>query len=334
MGRFYSVDPENYGASEDDPQSWNAYAYGRNNPIIYSDPDGLEYTLCNNQGQCWAQINDENVQKAKAAGGFDWKGGKDKKNRGLDSGIITDSDGNQVGTYQQTSHDNGVQAMVWGAAPLHDAWEPVLKALQPMPLPGGSAVGGLITGAIGLSKIAKAAKVAKLLCCFVAGTPISTIDGLKPIEEIKVGDEVLSYNEQTGQVEYKAVVETFERYEKEILRISVDGEGESLGVTAEHPFYIRLHKARDNTFGEEDDGEWTAAGLLQVGDEIRLASGNWAKVLKVGKQKKGATTYNFEVADNHNYFVGQLLWYKLKRIVKVWFFYITKFTKCQKTRVF
>lgn len=40
QGRFTSVDPQNAGASLYNPQSWNAYSYTLNNPLIYVDPDG------------------------------------------------------------------------------------------------------------------------------------------------------------------------------------------------------------------------------------------------------------------------------------------------------
>jgi len=41
LGRFTSPDPMNLGADLLDPQSWNAYAYVRNNPLALVDPMGL-----------------------------------------------------------------------------------------------------------------------------------------------------------------------------------------------------------------------------------------------------------------------------------------------------
>jgi RHS repeat-associated protein len=41
FGRFLSTDPDNAGASDDDPQSWNGYSYVRNSVLNATDPDGL-----------------------------------------------------------------------------------------------------------------------------------------------------------------------------------------------------------------------------------------------------------------------------------------------------
>jgi RHS repeat-associated protein len=44
QGRFLSPDPAgNFVASAADPQSWNMYAYARNNPLTLIDPTGLDY---------------------------------------------------------------------------------------------------------------------------------------------------------------------------------------------------------------------------------------------------------------------------------------------------
>ncbi|HXE15060.1 MAG TPA: RHS repeat-associated core domain-containing protein [Bryobacteraceae bacterium] len=41
LGRFISPDPANIGTDPSDPQTWNAYAYVRNNPLAFVDPTGL-----------------------------------------------------------------------------------------------------------------------------------------------------------------------------------------------------------------------------------------------------------------------------------------------------
>jgi RHS repeat-associated protein len=51
LGRFTTTDPA-YTIQENlvDPQRWNRYAYARNNPLRYVDPDGRAVVLANNLG--------------------------------------------------------------------------------------------------------------------------------------------------------------------------------------------------------------------------------------------------------------------------------------------
>lgn len=42
VGRFLSVDPKGASAKPSLPQTWNRYAYARNNPLKYIDPDGQD----------------------------------------------------------------------------------------------------------------------------------------------------------------------------------------------------------------------------------------------------------------------------------------------------
>jgi len=43
QGRFTSPDPKMFPSLMEDPQSWNKYAYTRNNPLRYVDPDGEDW---------------------------------------------------------------------------------------------------------------------------------------------------------------------------------------------------------------------------------------------------------------------------------------------------
>jgi RHS repeat-associated protein len=94
-GRFLSPDPENAGASEDDPQSWNAYAYARNNPLLYTDPDGLKYRLCNAEGHCTDDYSDADFEKNFVNDkSIEFKGNEIYK------------DGQLIGTFERLSFDD------------------------------------------------------------------------------------------------------------------------------------------------------------------------------------------------------------------------------------
>lgn len=60
--------------------------------------------------------------------------------------------------------------------------------------------------------------------CFVAGTVILTVAGKKAIEEIQVGDKVWAWDEKTGDVAVKEVVQTYINESKELIHVFVEGE--------------------------------------------------------------------------------------------------------------
>lgn len=130
--------------------------------------------------------------------------------------------------------------------------------------------------------------------CFIAGTLITTIDCFKNIENIAVGDIVISYNEQTHLNEYSKVLQTMIHDVREKL-YTLYVEGESLEVTGIHRFYIKRN----------DEISWTAAQDLRVKDLVKFADGSWHKISAIGSKVRTTTVYNFEVSDNHNYYVGR-----------------------------
>ncbi len=128
--------------------------------------------------------------------------------------------------------------------------------------------------------------------CFVAGTLVTTEDGFKTIEEIEVGDKVLSEDETTGEVAVKTVTETYVNETDELIHIGVNGE--TISATPTHPFYV-------------DKLGWTLARSLSAGDVLVLSNGELVTVEWVQHEilESPIKVYNFEVQDFHTYFVGQ-----------------------------
>ena len=131
--------------------------------------------------------------------------------------------------------------------------------------------------------------------CFVAGTPVAMADGTyKPIEQVKVGDRVLSRDaERSGPTvtEAKQVTQTSVRNNIPTLSLTFSS-GETIETTSEHPFYV-------------EGAGFVPAGRLSIGNAIVTRAGPAVKVVKVERHESGRTVYNFTVAGDHTYFVGK-----------------------------
>ena len=140
------------------------------------------------------------------------------------------------------------------------------------------AISGAITGAITSPY------------CFVAGTLVETGEGSKPIEEIQPGDWVWAWDEQTGEVALRPVMETYVNETDELVHVFVNGE--EITTTPGHPFYSPVKG-------------WTDAVHLRAGDILVLVNGEYVVVEKVQHELLEAPihVYNFNVAGFHTYYV-------------------------------
>ena len=126
----------------------------------------------------------------------------------------------------------------------------------------------------------------------MAGTEIQTLDGTKNIEDIHVGDWVLSDDPTTpGEIEYKQVLNTFVKQATSLVDVYIDGE--KITTTEEHPFWV-------------PDVGWVAAKDLHAGSLLQTKYESWLDVDRVVKRSDTATVYNFEVEGFHTYFVSDL----------------------------
>lgn len=114
--------------------------------------------------------------------------------------------------------------------------------------------------------------------CFSAGTLIETINGPIPIEEIKVGDLVLT---QSG--EYKPVYRIFKRKPEysELLKIRIHGTF-TLYTTKNHPFWVRKYHDRKMInrvrFLDLEDPQWIEAKDINARDKALLLTKNLGNI--------------------------------------------------------
>lgn len=166
-------------------------------------------------------------------------------------------------------------------------------------------INGFTTGALmfcASQAISALSKAASSRCstpgkCFIAGTLVLTSLGNKKIEDIKIGDEVWSFDEETGEKSLKKVVKLFKNKTKKLVHLLFefeDGRTEKLVCTEGHPFYVKNHG-------------WVKSNDLLENDLILMYNNDVANLVKkdIYEFEQEETTYNFEVEDYHTYYVGE-----------------------------
>ena len=120
----------------------------------------------------------------------------------------------------------------------------------------------------------------------------------KLIRDIRIGDEVVATDPETGRTAARMVTATIVGTGvKHLVRIGVDADGdgdatgETIIATTAHPFW----NARTES--------WVDARDLQPGDELRTSVGALVKVHRSSVYATSITVYNLTVADIHTYYV-------------------------------
>ena len=161
--------------------------------------------------------------------------------------------------------------------------------------------------------------------CLVAGSPLLTPDGSKPIEQLQPGDLVLTRHE-TGlnyPIRPQRVLEVFH---STAFVVCVHVAGRVIRTTVEHPFWVA-------GIG------WIAAGALRSGYFLSSHDGKWMPVEAVTLTGEQMPVYNIRVAEDHTYFVGCEEWgfsvwshnvcferYGSAREVELFFTFVQNFT--------
>ena len=130
--------------------------------------------------------------------------------------------------------------------------------------------------------------------CFLSGTQITMSDKTtKNIEEIKIGDKILTYNLKENLFEPSKVTKLFKHSPEENPEYYLIINNK-IKVTPNHRVYI--------------NNEWEKAENLQIGD-VLFPFQIVTDLERVFEQEK---TYNLEIEKNHNYLADEILAHNVK----------------------
>lgn len=147
-------------------------------------------------------------------------------------------------------------------------------------------------------------------CCFVAGSKVIMSDkSQKNIEELKIGDSVLSYNFQFEKIMKSSILNIERITHDNIIEITLE-KGVKIKNTADHPYYV-IGKGICSFDPESTQKNYgIETGLLEISDNCYLYNSGKLEPIKVLEIKSilgHYVTYNISDLKNNNYFVNGVL---------------------------
>lgn len=278
IGRFINVDGEI--GEIGDIANQNLFAYTGNNPVMFIDEDG-------NKMKWWHKVLVGvaviAVVAVVAAVTVATAGAGSAAACIAVSALTGAIKGAAIGAVTGAVMGGAIGAV--SGAIQTGTWEGAFQGLVSGAIDGAASgfMMGAITGAISGALNPK--------FCFVAGTLVLTEQGLKAIEEIKVGDKVASTNSNTGEKSFKEVLDIFVNKHKKLIDIKIGDE--IITTTPDHPFYV-------------NNLEWKVASELKTTDTLQNDLDEIIEIsdLFVHDNETEIDTYNFEVEEFHTYYVG------------------------------
>jgi hypothetical protein len=181
------------------------------------------------------------------------------------------------------------------------------------------------SGDIGINPL----KESQRLSCFPTGTKITMVDGTyKNIEDIQIGDRILSYNIKSNCFTSWTVKMEVSPYHP-VWEIN----NGLIRMTDDHPLRIKKSDGKE-TWGVINVEEGKAATVLdndiakiEIGDYLFTQEGNWVKIYEISSSSTVIKTYDIlSYFGRQTYFANGILAHEENTEVTWWIhFYANKF---------
>ncbi len=131
--------------------------------------------------------------------------------------------------------------------------------------------------------------------CLAAGTLVDTEMGLRPVEQVRLGDRVWSFDFERKQRRLTAVDEVHRGIAPTTLTIATQSVGTGIGarVTPSHPVYA--------------NGRWVFAADIQAGDMLLDRDGRQVRAARPYSIDEQVAVFDLTTEGPHNFFAGGLL---------------------------
>ena len=172
--------------------------------------------------------------------------------------------------------------------------------------------------------------------CFVAGTKILLENGFtKNIENVVVGDYVMSFDLKNNEPKVSKVLNTFSKTIDKIVEYQFL-DGSNLKATIDHPIYV-ISKGWANYLGESEQYNNVSfestkpvkkleVHKIEIGDVVKLHNGD-VELVKMSVTEESTIVYNLsEIQTYHNYFANNVLVHNFRPVIIVCFTAETKVT--------
>ncbi|GGY90679.1 hypothetical protein CP967_26860 [Streptomyces nitrosporeus] len=333
-GRFISADPL---IDHSDPQQINGYAYSLNNPVTFSDPDGLmpdDCMLvgisCTKKSNSWdikatptyytyysvqaptetpAQYkareaqNSANIAKQRTIAAAKELAQIVAKELGITDALDCFTTG-ALGACGATAV-NVASSLVGGLlgkmfSKYLFKWKKAEELLTRLTELGDELM-SRVKDWYSKTKLAQRyGGSCKVPNSFTSGTRVLMADGTtRPIEDVDIGDEVLATDPETGKtVARKVTAEITGNGLKHLVKVTIDTDGDKGDKTAS------VTATDGHPFWVEELGDWIDATDLKAGEWLRTSAKTYVQVSAVDRwTAAGETVHNLTVSDLHTYYV-------------------------------